>query len=180
MKRAVFLDRDGVLNRSLVRNGRPYAPTSVAEFELLPDAAAVVGGFKNDGFMVVVFTNQPDVAVGRQSRTTVEAMHEILRDAMPLDDIRTCFHGDDDKCDCRKPKPGMILAAARDHGIDCRRSYVVGDRWRDIAAGKAAGCTTIFIDYHYQEPRPDAPDAVVANLAEAAIFIRQCETRKTP
>jgi D-glycero-D-manno-heptose 1,7-bisphosphate phosphatase len=180
VRRAVFLDRDGVLNRSLVRGGLPYAPTTLQEFELLPDAPAFVRGLKEAGFLTIVFTNQPDVAVGRQSQGTVEAMHGILREAMPLDDIRICFHNDEAGCDCRKPKPGMLLAAARDHDIDCRSSYVVGDRWRDIAAGKAVGCTTIFIDYGYQEARPASPDAIVASLAEAAAFIRHRETRNIP
>lgn len=122
------------------------------------------------GWVLVIATNQPDVATGLQRREVVDAMHQRLRDAHLVDDIKVCFHVDADHCACRKPLPGMLLDAAHEHGIDLRASWMVGDRWRDIEAGQAAGCRTLFIDYHYPEKRPVA-DHIIASLAEAASLI---------
>ena len=171
MKRAVFLDRDGVLNRSMVRNGRPYAPTSLDEFELLPGVMEAVTSLRNAGFLLIVVTNQPDVATGAVSGGVLDAIHRKLRAWLPLDDIKVCCHVDVDGCPCRKPRPGMLLEAAREWSIDLNRSFMVGDRWRDVSAGKAAGCTTIFVDHGYAERQVDAPDFVVTSLAEAVKII---------
>jgi D-glycero-D-manno-heptose 1,7-bisphosphate phosphatase len=173
MKRAVFLDRDGVLNRAVVRDGKPYPPAGLDEFELLPGVEGAAAALRAAGFLVVVVTNQPDVATGAQRREVVEAMHDRLRAGGLCDDIRTCYHTEADDCACRKPKPGMLLEAARELQIDLPRSFMVGDRWRDVAAGKAAGCTTYFIDYGYAEARAEQPDAVVSSLADAARRILQ-------
>ncbi len=170
-KRAVFLDRDGVINRSLVRNGKPFAPRNLDDFEVLPGVASTLMAFKRAGLFLVVVTNQPDVSTGKQTPELVEAMHQILRETLPIDEIRACFHVNEDGCDCRKPKPGMLLAAARMHGIDLAGSYVIGDRASDVAAGKAAGCFTIFIDYQYTETPPQMPDATIFSLAEARDII---------
>jgi D-sedoheptulose 7-phosphate isomerase len=169
--RAVFLDRDGVLNRAPVEHGRPYSPATVAEFEILPGVEEAVSRLRAAGFHLVVVTNQPEVARGRQPRQAVEDMHEVLRDRLGLTDIRVCYHDDNDECACRKPRPGMLLDAAREHQIDLAASVMVGDRWRDVGAGTNAGCRTVFIDRHYDERRPDRPDAVVSSLAEAAAWI---------
>lgn len=171
MKRAVFLDRDGVINANLQRDGRPVAPTSLADFRLLPGVEDAVSRLKASGYMIVVITNQPDVANGLTQRSTVDAMHDLIRAKLAVDDIEVCFHNDAAECECRKPKPGMILKAAVEHGIDLALSYVVGDRWRDIAAGRAAGCSTIFIDYGYKQEGPNFPDKVAKSLSEAAAFI---------
>ena len=171
MKRAVFLDRDGVLNRSVVRAGRPYAPTSLDEFELLPGVLEALTNLRTAGFVLVVVTNQPDLATGRIRPEVAEAIHQKLRALLPLDDIKVCGHVDEDDCACRKPRPGMLLEAARDWSIDLYRSFIVGDRWRDVAAGKAAGCKTIFVDYGYAEELADRPDFVVTSLPEAVKII---------
>ncbi len=171
MRRAVFLDRDGVINANLERDGRPVAPTTLAEFRILPGVEHAVRQLKEHGYLVVVITNQPDVANGLTERATVEAMHDIVRARLPVDDIRTCFHNDAAGCECRKPKPGLILAAAAEHGIDLARSFVIGDRWRDVAAGRAAGCSTIFIDYGYKQDGANFHDKVAESLPEAAAFI---------
>jgi D-glycero-D-manno-heptose 1,7-bisphosphate phosphatase len=168
MKPAVFLDRDGVINRAVVRNGRPYPPDTIEEFEFLPGVPEALAALKRAGFLLVVATNQPDVATGKQRRDVVEAMHDRIRDELPVDDIFACYEVDSPECRCYKPKPGMLLDAAGIHGIDLGRSYMVGDRWRDVGAGKAAGCVTVFIDYGYEERRPDAPDFVVKSLIEAS------------
>ncbi|PYK60679.1 MAG: HAD family hydrolase [Verrucomicrobia bacterium] len=171
MKRAVFLDRDGVLNRSVVRAGRPYAPTSLDEFELLPGVLEALTDLRTAGFVLVVVTNQPDLATGRIRPEVAEAIHQKLRALLPIDDIKVCGHVDEDDCSCRKPRPGMLLEAARDWSIDLYRSFIVGDRWRDVAAGKAAGCKTIFVDYGYAEELADRPDFVVTSLPEAVKII---------
>ncbi len=171
MKRAVFLDRDGVINRAVVRNGKPYPPASLAAFELLPGVVEAVAALRAAGYLIVVTTNQPDVATGKQSREVVDAMHDRLRRALAVDDIRVCFHVDADGCRCRKPLPGMLLEAAREWDIELAASFMVGDRWRDIAAGQAAGCRTLFIDYGYAEPRPEAPDRLVDSLLAASRWI---------
>ena len=171
MKRAVFLDRDGVLNRSMVRNGRPYAPTSLEEFELLPGVIEAVRRLRTAGFLLIVVTNQPDVATGTVSAAVLDAIHEKLRAMLDLDAIKVCCHVDADGCLCRKPRPGMLLDAAREWSIDLSQSFMVGDRWRDVSAGKAARCTTIFVDYGYAERLVDAPDFVVTSLAEAVKII---------
>ena len=169
--RAVFLDRDGVINRVLVRDGRPCSPPSLDELEILPGVEAAIRALRAAGFLVIVVTNQPDVATGKQSRAVVEAMHRALAERLTIDDFKVCYEVEHKTSRHYKPKPGMLLEAAHEHGIDLRRSFMVGDRWRDVGAGRAAGCFTIFIDYGYKERRPDNPDASVASLLEAAEII---------
>jgi D-glycero-D-manno-heptose 1,7-bisphosphate phosphatase len=169
--RAVFLDRDGVLNRAFMRGGKPYPPTTLDEFEILPDVREALDILIAAGFLLIVVTNQPDVARGTQSRATVEATHRRLLKALPLDDIRVCYEEDGPSCRCYKPKPGMLLDAAGDLGINLNKSYMIGDRWRDVGCGKAAGCFTLLIDRGYAEPLPVAPDAACGSLLEGARFI---------
>jgi len=173
MVKAVFLDRDGVINANLERNGKPVAPTTLAEFRILPGVVEAARRLKDAGFVLVVVTNQPDVANGITPKATVEAMHAEIRRQLPIDDIMICVHTDADHCSCRKPKPGLILRAAAKHGIDLSSSVMIGDRWRDVLAGQAAGCRTIFVDYGYPQDRPARPDKTVRSLAEAADFILQ-------
>ncbi len=165
-RRAVFLDRDGVINRALIRNGRPYPPASVAELEVLPGVLSALSRLRAAGYRLVVVTNQPDVARGKTTRGAVEALHAVLQAQLPLDEFRVCYHDDWHRCECRKPAPGLLLAAARESGLDLSASFIIGDRWRDIEAGRRAGCHTIFIDYGYSEKQPTAPDARVKSLAE--------------
>lgn len=173
--RAVFLDRDGVLNQALVRDGKPYPPASVAELEIVPDAATSLRSLKELGFLLLVVTNQPDVARGKQSRDVVLLIHKALRAVLPIDDFLTCFHDDCDECACRKPRPGLLLEAAERYGLDLRASFLIGDRWRDVDAGNAVGCRTIWIDCGYRERGPSAPpDARVQSLAEASRWIVNC------
>ena len=170
-RRAVFLDRDGVINRAHVRDGRPHPPAGVDELEVLPGVPDALRRLKAAGYFLVVVTNQPDVARGTQSRGAVEAIHTRLAALLPVDEFRTCYHDDEDGCLCRKPKPGLILDSARAHHVDLAASVLVGDRWRDIEAGKQAGCRTVFVDHGYAEGRPEQPDAVAGSLAEAADWI---------
>lgn len=178
MERAVFLDRDGVLNRSLIEGGHPVAPSRLEQFELLPGVPEAIGQLRAAGWRLIVVTNQPDVRTGKVPLERVEQMHRRLREWLPLDDIEACYHVDADGCDCRKPKPGMLWSAARRWKIDSlAECYMVGDRWRDVSAGKAAGCQTIFVDYGYGEKGPDEPDYVVHSLLEACpIILRKTRT----
>jgi D-sedoheptulose 7-phosphate isomerase len=171
-QRAVFLDRDGVINRAFVRDGKPFPPPTPQELEILPGVPEALRELKANGFKLLLVTNQPDVGRGKLSVQTLDAMHEDLRAHLPLDDILVCCHTDRDKCDCRKPMPGMIIEAARKHNIDLAASFMVGDRWRDVDAGYNAGCKTILIDYGYSERPPDhEPDLRVGSLREAADWI---------
>ena len=172
-RRAVFLDRDGVINQSVVINGKPYPPANLAAMDILPGVPQALTALANAGFMLIVITNQPDVAKGITSRETVEEINNHLASCLPIDEFRTCFHDDLSGCDCRKPLPGALLTAAQVHHINLEKSYMVGDRWRDVAAGKAAGCHTFFIDYQYRERCADKPEAVVASLEEAGRLILQ-------
>jgi D-glycero-D-manno-heptose 1,7-bisphosphate phosphatase len=172
MNRAVFLDRDGVLTRALVRDGKAYAPVTPAEMEIDADAPAALARLKAAGFLLVVVTNQPDVARGITRREDVETMHGTLCAALPLDACFVCYHDERDACDCRKPRPGMLLQAAAAHDIDLAQSFMIGDRWRDVDAGAAVGCRTIWIDRGYDEHAPEhVPDARVGSLGTAADWI---------
>ena len=170
-RRAVFLDRDGVINRAIVRDGRPYPPGQIDELEILPGVPEALTRLHDAGFRLVVVTNQPDVARGTQRRDVIDAMHESLAALLPLDEFRVCAHDDGDGCACRKPLPGLLEAAARESDLDLTGSFMVGDRWRDIEAGHHAGCATIFIDRGYAERRPERPDVTVASLPDAVDWI---------
>ena len=173
-RKAVFLDRDGVLNQAVVRNGKPYPPASAAELVLAPDAETTLRELKAEGFLLLVVTNQPDVAKGITTRAAVEEINQKLAAALPVDEIFVCYHQDKDRCDCRKPKPGMILEGARKYNVDLAESFMVGDRWRDVEAGQNAGCRTVFIDGGYEEQQPARPaDARVHTLKAAADWILQ-------
>lgn len=177
MKRAaIFLDRDGVINRPTLIRGRPHPPATLAGFELLPGVPTALALLRSRGFSLIVVTNQPDVARGDGCRVTIDRMHEVLRQSLPLDAILACYHDDADDCQCRKPRPGLLLRAAEELQLDLARSFMVGDRWRDMEAGRRAGCGTFFVDRGYNEARPSAFDHCVGSLPEAADIIvgREC------
>jgi D-glycero-D-manno-heptose 1,7-bisphosphate phosphatase len=172
-RRAVFLDRDGVINRALEREGKPYPPTSLAEFEILPEVPDACKRLKQAGFLLIVATNQPDVGRGTLAQSVVEKIHTHMTAQLPIDRVEVCYHpgkGASD-CDCRKPKPGMLLRAAKELGIDLAHSWMVGDRWRDIDCGAAAGVKTVFIDRGYVEELKKKPNFSARNLSEAADII---------
>lgn len=173
--RAIFLDRDGVLNRALVRDGKPYPPLELAEVEILPRVSEALLALKEAGFILITVSNQPDVARGTLSRDAVDSINNYLGNHMPMDRFIMCYHDSGDNCTCRKPKPGMILEGALEFDIDLNRSYMVGDRWRDVEAGKNAGCKTVFIDYGYDEKQPESYDFVTGSLFEAAQIILSTE-----
>jgi D-glycero-D-manno-heptose 1,7-bisphosphate phosphatase len=179
LRPAIFLDRDGVLVVPQFGERRSYAPRRIEDFRLYPEAAASLQRLKRAGFLLAVVTNQPDVGNGLTPRSQVDAMHEIMMRELPVDALRACFHRQGDDCACRKPKPGMILEIADEFGVDLARSFMVGDRGSDVEAGRAAGCTTVFIDLGYAEPAPVAPDFTVDSVAQAAdVIIEHALTRQ--
>ena len=169
MKRAVFLDRDGVLNPSEEADGRLRAPLSLEAFRPFPWAAEAVSRLRAAGFLCLVVTNQPEVGTGELTPETLEAMHERLRREVPVDDVYVCPHSDADRCPCRKPRPGLLLRAAAEWGVDLGASFLVGDRWRDVEAGRAAGCVTILVEG--PESGQATADYRVADLREAVTTI---------
>jgi D-glycero-D-manno-heptose 1,7-bisphosphate phosphatase len=170
--KAVFLDRDGVLNAPVIRNGLPFPPAEISELTILPGVPEACTALREAGFVLIGATNQPDIARGVVSRRTVEEMNGWLSAELGLAEIVMCPHDDRDGCICRKPKPGMLTEAAARMNIDLSRSCMIGDRWRDIEAGKAAGSRTVFIDWGYDERRPSEPDLIVGSLAEAVDWVK--------
>jgi D-glycero-D-manno-heptose 1,7-bisphosphate phosphatase len=170
--RAIFLDRDGVINRPVVRDGKPYPPGSLEEFEMYPEAGPACAAMKDAGYLLIVVTNQPDVGRGTQSQAVVEDMHAALCRALPIDRVEVCYDpGQGENSAFHKPAPGMVLRAARELHIDLPGSFLVGDRWRDIDCGTAAGCQTIFIDRGYNERLRCQAHYTVSNLLEAVQVI---------
>ena len=177
-RRAIFLDRDGVINRPLIRAGKPYPPSSLVEFEILPRVAQACQALKDLEFLLVVVTNQPDVGRGTLAREVVETIHRSLLRQLPIDRVMTCYHGGavyGDPCDCRKPRPGMLFQAAEELKIDLAKSFMIGDRWRDVDCGFNAGCKTVFIDWGYEEKLKRDPDFRAHDLPAAAQLIEQLE-----
>jgi D-glycero-D-manno-heptose 1,7-bisphosphate phosphatase len=164
----VFLDRDGVINRTFVRDNVPRPPDTVDALEVFPDVPDALARLRSAGFRLIVVTNQPDVARGTLTREMVEAIHGRLLSSLPLDEIRVCYHDDADECACRKPKAGLLTQGPP---VDWSASVMVGDRWRDVEAGRAAGCVTILVGDGQTEPLPHEPDVRVSTLSEAADWI---------
>jgi D-glycero-D-manno-heptose 1,7-bisphosphate phosphatase len=180
MKRAVFLDRDGVVIEAQVKDGKPYPAASAESMHIPPGTKGALGRLKALGYLLIVVTNQPDIARGTQTREAVDKMNSRLRVELALDEVLTCYHDDGEDCDCRKPRPGLVLRAAQKYGINLSKSYMIGDRWRDIDAGATAGCKTILIDRGYTERAPKAaPDVRVGSLPEAVDWILRSITEST-
>lgn len=173
--RAVFLDRDGVINKPLLREGKPCAPLHIRQFEILPGVPEALIKFRKAGFLNVVVTNQPDISTGELLPEVMDEIHVRMMERLALDCIRVCIHVDAHNCECRKPRPGLLLQAAKDLDINLSASYMVGDRWRDVGAGARAGCKNFFIDNGYREKRPVESYFSVASLAAVADLI--CNNR---
>jgi D-glycero-D-manno-heptose 1,7-bisphosphate phosphatase len=177
-KPAVFLDRDGVLNEAIIRNGKPYPPRGLSELVITRGAGGALDELKGGGFLLIVVTNRPDVARGNVTRAEVDRVNAQLASILPLDSIEVCEHDDRDQCDCRKPKPGMIIRAREKFGVNLARSFMVGDRWRDIEAGRRAGCRTVLIGDGYGESFPRPPTTHFASLPVAASWIVEQSRRE--
>jgi len=171
MLKAVFLDRDGVINKVSVVDGKPYPPRNLDELELIPGVDQAILQLRDRGYFCIVVTNQPDVGRGKVSKETVESINQFLIQHLAIHEIVSCYHDDHENCGCRKPKPGSLLKAALKYNIDLNKSFMVGDRWRDIEAGQNAGCKTFFIDYQYNEKQPQNPTYKVKSLTDAVNII---------
>jgi D-glycero-D-manno-heptose 1,7-bisphosphate phosphatase len=171
-RKAVFLDRDGVIVIPQFRDGRSFAPVRLEDFQIYPEAHAALTALKSAGFLIIVVTNQPDVGKGVISLATIEGMHRVLTHELPIDAVKACYHTQKEGCRCRKPSPGMLLDSAEEFGVSLPDSFMVGDRASDIQAGRAAGCRTVFIDLGYtSEAKPDNATYVVRTISEAAEII---------
>ena len=171
MNKAIFLDRDGVINRGFVVNGKSYAPRRIEDFKLLPYVKESIKKLINNGFLIIIVTNQPDISNGLLSLDVLHLMHNKLRKKLAVTDIYFCPHSKNENCECRKPKPGMIVAAAKKYKINFSKSFLVGDRASDIEAGKKVGCRLIFINRNYKEPKPISQEKTVNNLKRATHYI---------
>lgn len=151
LNRAIFLDRDGIINKVLLNNGKPFSPRRFDEFKMLGGIETLLTSFKNIGFLNIIVTNQPDISRGLMKMEELDKMHLFIRERLPVDDILVCTHDDIHNCGCRKPKAGMIIKASEKWDIDLRRSFMVGDTWKDMKAGKSAGCRTVLVDMEYNQ-----------------------------
>lgn len=171
MKPAVFFDRDGVLNQAIISNNKPYPPKNINELVIVEEANNALARLKNAGFMLFIVTNQPDVARGSTTQASVEAINDEIMQVLPIDAAYVCYHDDKDQCLCRKPLPGLLMSAAKDYQIDLKNSYMIGDRYKDIAAGNAAHCKTIWLRTNYDEPKPLLPHFTSDTLRLAVAWI---------
>ena len=173
MKKSVFLDRDGVINKAYIKDGLPQSPNSLNELKILPGVRESIIKLKKLNFICLMVTNQPNVSRKKIEKNSVIQMNNFLKNEIALDDIFVCYHDDSDNCNCRKPKPGLLLQAGKKWDVDFKKSFMIGDRWRDIQAGEKVGCKTIFLDYKYNEKKPKKPDFVSDSLLNAAHIIEK-------
>lgn len=167
----MFLDRDGTLITAPTSDdGMPGAVRDSGQLELTKGAAKFCAALREAGVPLFMATNQPDVSRGLVARYTVEQINQILATTLEITAVAVCW-ADDDSDPCRKPNPGMLLDLAETHGIDLAASVMIGDRWRDVEAGQAAGTATVFIDRGYQERPPDSPDLTVREIGDAIDWV---------
>lgn len=150
MKKAVFLDRDGILNKIIMREETVGSPRVLAELEIIPEAHTIVEVAKQLDYLTIVATNQPDVERGKMASEDLTRIHETLMEVFDLDGIETCTASDNGD-PRRKPNPGMLLEASRKYGIELKGSFFVGDAERDVLAGKRAGVRTILLQTDYNK-----------------------------
>lgn len=145
MKRAVFIERDAILNE--VRTGPKHQvpPLTLEEFKINQQAKDPLLKLKGAGFVLVATTNQPGLSRGYQSRRELDRMHEVLRRSFPLDDLMVCPHDETDHCPCRKPRPGLLIEAAFKWHLNLDHSFVISDKWQDAEAARTAGCTSVLL-----------------------------------
>lgn len=169
--KAIFLDRDGILNKALVVNNKPKSPKNINELVLNKSLKKFLIQAKKN-FFLICLTNQPEVGRKKFSKIEIEKINKYIKDFFNLDDIFTCYHEKDNICNCRKPNIGMLLKSQKKYSIDLKESIVIGDRWKDITMGKKAGCKTIFVDYKYDEILKDKPDIIVDNINKLKSYVQ--------
>lgn len=169
--KAIFLDRDGVLNRSLVRNGKPYAPILLKDFHILSGVKKTLKYLKKKNYLLIVITNQPDIKSGKLKLNKLLKMNNILINKLKINEIFICKHDDRDCCNCRKPKNQLIENAIKKYSIDRRKSFLIGDRKKDIEAGLRSRLKTIYINKNYKESKPKNFDFECDNIKNALFYI---------
>jgi D-glycero-D-manno-heptose 1,7-bisphosphate phosphatase len=169
--KAVFLDRDGVINVPMVRDGLPFAPKDLSEFAFMEGVHDTLRTLSARGYVLLVCTNQPDVARGWQRQEQVDEFHALIRAELPIARIYACYHDNAHACACRKPKPGMLMQGSEEFDIDLKQSFMVGDRWKDIEAGRAAGCRTVYLRHGYDEASAHSPDYEITRMSELLAII---------
>ena len=167
--RAVFLDRDGVINKLIYRDGKPTSPRNIEEFEFEAGVENALMRLSAAGFKLFVVSNQPELARGLLTNESLRLMTDRIVNTLEIDEVRICPHDNDDGCRCRKPLPGMLLELARKYDLSLEESYIVGDTWKDSGAGSSAGCKSIILDRPYN--REDPADWRVPDLSSAADLI---------
>ena len=172
LNKAIFLDRDGVINKSIIANGKPYAPLLFEDFVFYEDTKKAIVVIQSLDYKTIIVTNQPEINKGNLNHEELKRMNDRIYNELKIDDIFVCEHTSEEDCDCRKPKPGMILNASKKHNIDLSQSFLIGDRYKDIESAHAAGCNSIFIDRKYSEKFPNKQIKSVSSFYEAAIFIK--------
>ena len=170
---AVFLDRDGTLNKAYIEKGLPISPSTFDKLKLLPGVKRSIGKLKKLNFLCILITNQPNVSRGKIKKEIVKKMNNFIKKEIKLDDIFVCYHDDKHNCSCRKPKAGLIIKASKKWGIDAKKSYMIGDRWKDIYAGKKVGCKTIFINNNYKNDKRVKADLSFNSLSKAVNKIEE-------
>jgi D-glycero-D-manno-heptose 1,7-bisphosphate phosphatase len=175
MNKAIFIDRDGVINQLISRDGGKYSPRLVTDFQIFPFVPGAIKQIREAGYLAVVVTNQPDISRGLLKPNVLDEMHQLLRAICQVDAIYVCPHDNSDNCLCRKPLPGMLLQAATDLSIDLNNSWMIGDRATDMQAGNAVGLSNIFIASGQEQRSEHSPEkGIVASfitLFEAIQFI---------
>jgi len=164
--KAFFFDRDGILNKAVIKQLKPYSPRYPSELNLNYEFVKFIKKLKAKNFLIIVISNQPDVKNGKLTKYSLKIINSIIKRYFLIDEIYVCIHGKKDNCECRKPKPGMLKKASEKWNIDFKKSYFIGDRWKDISAGASMDCTTIFIDYNYNEPKPKFYDYKFNNISK--------------
>ena len=166
-RKAIFLDRDGTLNKAYIENGLPISPSSLNKFKIIKGVKKSINRLKKLNFLCILITNQPDVFRGKISKKTVVKMNSYIKKKIKLDDMFVCYHDNEHNCSCRKPKPGLLLKASKKWKIDLKKSFMIGDRWKDILAGKKVGCKTIFINNNYKNDKKVKADFTFKSLLKA-------------
>jgi len=166
-RKAIFLDRDGTLNKAYIENGLPISPSSLNKFKIIKGVKKSINKLKKLNFLCILITNQPDVFRGKISKKTVVKMNSYIKKKIKLDDMFVCYHDNEHNCNCRKPKPGLLVKASKKWKIDLNKSFMIGDRWKDILAGKKVGCKTIFINNNYKNDKKVKADFTFKSLLKA-------------
>jgi D-glycero-D-manno-heptose 1,7-bisphosphate phosphatase len=163
--KAIFFDRDGVLNKAIMKNNKPFSPKTLKQLEINPDANMIIKYAKKKKFLTFMITNQPDVARGENSKKNVDKINLFIKKKLNIDDIFCCYCSDN-QCKRRKPNPGMLIEAKKKWNISFKKSFLIGDRKKDIDAAKKVKIKSIFIDYNYDEKKPTKPNFVIYTLKQ--------------